>query len=136
MAKGDMVVMEGKFGGRELRSVVHPLDYHLSRGRIEHHEWFAGMRFGELWYIGYMRANLTQVRYCDPLDRGKHDPHFPDHCRDEYDRACLHLKDMKVREVTFKVCCLGEAAGEGKAELMIEGLRAIDKFFHRYSRST
>lgn len=135
IAKGDVVTLEGKRGGRELRSVIHPLDYYLSRSQIYHPHWAAGIRYGETWHVGYMRANIAQLKYSDPLNRGKFDAHYPEHCRDEYDRASLHLRDMATRKLLFKVCCQGEAAGRGNVTDLKAGLEALDRFYNRYCRS-
>lgn len=136
IAKGDMRQIEGARGGREVRSIIHPLDYHLSRDRITQPQWAAGIRFAELWEIGYVRSQHAQSRYGDPAAKGRHNPGYADECRDLYDRACLSLRDMGTRKVVFDVCCNGSGAGRGNVELLRYGLDTLDRHFHRRGKMT
>lgn len=134
LRKGDVKLIHGERGGKEIRSSAHPLDHYAGRDMITRPQWAAGVRLGELWEIGYVRSQHAQSRYGDPLARGKHNPGYADECRDLYDRACLALRDMGTRKLVTAVCCSGEWAGRGNIDDLRRGLDALDRHFHRSGR--
>lgn len=134
MKKPDIGEIAGTRGGKEIRSVRHPLDYYQSRDILTRPQWAAGTRYSELWEIGYQRSQHAQSRYGDPMTRGEFNPAFADECRSLYDRASLILRDMSTRKLVFDVCCQGQWAGPDRLSELKSGLDALDKHFHRCGR--
>ena len=131
LAKGDVGTVVTDRGGKETRSFKHPLDYYLKIDRITQDERDAGTMYGELYEIGYMRSMCAQSKYGDPMLRGTYDPHYADHCRTEYDRASLVLRDMTTRTMVFNVCIHGNVAGRGRVDELQSALKALHKHFYR-----